>query len=637
MVGNGGLSGFEGDDTLTGGDRADILMGGSDNDLLVGGLGHDILTGGLGADILDGGAGFDYAEYHTATSGVVVDLLYIGRNTGDAMGDRYISIEGIRGSDYNDELVANHLANELYGIGGDDTLDGRGGADTLFGGSGFDTASYQYAAEGVVANLSESWRNFGEAAGDVYNSIEGLAGSQFNDTLTGDGANNKLYGRSGNDTLYGLDGHDTLYGDDGDDVLQGGMGMDRMEGGAGIDAVAYTTAVTVDLSGNAQSTGEAGGDSFYSIENIYGSNYADKLIGNAVNNTFYGGWGEDTLSGMGGNDYLLAGDSNDVLEGGAGADTLDGGNGYDFVAYTSGVTVNLSASWYNTGEAAGDVFVSIEGIYGSNYADKLIGDGVDNTFYGGWGEDELVGKAGNDRLLAGDSNDVLEGGLGADTMDGGNGYDIASYLNATAHVRVSLANSAINTGDAAGDVYGSIEALNGSQFSDVLIGDAGNNNLYGQSGNDELIGGAGADFLSGGLYYDTLSGGAGADTLSGGSAADVFQFDAVLGAGNVDTLADFSAAEGDKIALETHMFRAFPDVAFVETTYGSYYVNHLLKASAFGLGGWATTSAQRIVYNQATGGLFYDADGTGAAAQVQFAQLTAGTALSAANFSLYTL
>ncbi|MEE1656350.1 calcium-binding protein [Microvirga sp. CF3062] len=634
------LSGLLGDDHLLAGDSNDLVDGGLGADTLDGGNGSDNLVGGAGSDYLDGGEGFDYAGYFTSTSGVVADLLRSWRNTGDAAGDSYVSIEGIGGSDYKDELAGNHLGNELYGNGGDDTLEGRGGADWLYGGAGYDFASYYFALEGVVANLSESWRNSGEAAGDIYSSIEALAGSQFNDTLTGNGVGNNLYGHEGNDRLVGLAGRDYIVGGGGDDVLEGGADGDWLIGGAGTDFVAYTTGVTANLTDASQNTGEAAGDTYEGIEGIYGSNYADKLTGNAVNNTFYGGWGEDVLMGMAGNDYLLAGDSNDVLDGGAGADWLDGGNGYDFVAYTTGVTVNMSNAAYNTGEAYGDVFVSIEGIYGSNAADTLTGNSADNTFYGGWGEDVLSGRDGNDRLLAGDSNDVLEGGWGADTMDGGNGYDFASYLNAVTGVRVSLANSAINSGEAYGDVYGSIEALNGSQFSDVLIGDAGNNSLYGQNGNDELVGGAGADFLSGGLYYDTLSGGAGADTLSGGSAADVFQFDAVLGAGNVDTLADFSAAEGDKIALETHIF-GFQDVAFVETTYGSYYVNHLLKASAFGLGGWATTSAQRIVYNQATGGLFYDADGTGNSlgnvAQVQFAQLTAGTALSAANFSLYTL
>jgi serralysin len=62
-----------------------------------------------------------------------------------------------------------------------------------------------------------------------------------------------------------------------------------------------------------------------------------------------------------------------------------------------------------------------------------------------------------------------------------------------------------------------------------------------------------------------------------------------------------------------------------------------MAASALKIGAFATTAQQRIIYNSATGGLFYDADGTGASAQVQFAQLKAGLALTTANFGLYTL
>ncbi|MBJ6125906.1 hypothetical protein JAO75_10875, partial [Microvirga sp. BT325] len=74
-----------------------------------------------------------------------------------------------------------------------------------------------------------------------------------------------------------------------------------------------------------------------------------------------------------------------------------------------------------------------------------------------------------------------------------------------------------------------------------------------------------------------------------------------------------------------------------ETSDGLTYVNAELKSTAFTTGAAATSSSHRIVYDKATGGLFYDADGTGSIAQVQFAKLSAGLALSAANFGLYTL
>lgn len=117
---------------------------------------------------------------------------------------------------------------------------------------------------------------------------------------------------------------------------------------------------------------------------------------------------------------------------------------------------------------------------------------------------------------------------------------------------------------------------------------------------------------------------------------DVFRFDAHLGTSNVDEIIDFSVSQ-DRIELETHIFSAFPAVYFEETDEGMYYVNAQMKSTAFKIGTAATASSHRIIYNQSTGDLYYDADGTGAGAQVQFAKLSAGLALSAANFGLYTL
>ena len=62
---------------------------------------------------------------------------------------------------------------------------------------------------------------------DTYSSIEGVIGSAFVDTLTGNGSNNEIWGGAGNDALLGLDGNDALKGDAGADTLTGGLGDDR--------------------------------------------------------------------------------------------------------------------------------------------------------------------------------------------------------------------------------------------------------------------------------------------------------------------------------------------------------------------------------------------------------------------------
>ncbi|MFC5085541.1 calcium-binding protein [Microvirga arabica] len=468
--------------------------------------------------------------------------------------------------------------------------------------------------------MSDPTKNTGHANGDVYEGIEGVHGSAFGDTISGSEIGNNLYGHEGSDSLSGLDGADYLNGGGGDDTLIGGIGADALEGGwNGFDTASYRTAaagVAASLMNASFNTGEAQGDNYVSIEALDGSAFNDALTGNNANNVLGGREGDDVLHGHGGTDTLYGGDGGDNLVGGLGADALDGGAGFDYAGYftaSAGVTADLLESWRNTGEAAGDSYAAIEGLGGTNYGDDLRGTHAANELYGNGGNDVLEGRGGGDRLI------------------GGDGEDHAAYWSASSGVRASLLNSAINTGDAAGDTYLSIEGLQGSGFGDMLQGDHAGNLLNGQAGNDELRGEGGHDWIVGGAGHDMLIGGEGADWLEGQAGADVFRFEA--GLGNVDQVADFNGMEGDRIALSTNLFRAFAPVVVEE----GYTLNGSLKAAAFVIGASATTSAHRIVYNQGTGALSYDADGVGGVAQVQFAQLKAGTALSAAHFQMFTL
>ncbi|MEG1042482.1 MAG: type I secretion C-terminal target domain-containing protein, partial [Pseudomonas sp.] len=126
--------------TLNGGDGNDVLVGGSGHDTLYGGNGNDLLIGGLGNDLLDGGAGVDTASYASASSAVTVNLTMAGaQNTLGAGSDTLASIENLIGSDYNDSLTGNSVANLLVGGKGNDTLVGGGGDDVLIGGPGNNT------------------------------------------------------------------------------------------------------------------------------------------------------------------------------------------------------------------------------------------------------------------------------------------------------------------------------------------------------------------------------------------------------------------------------------------------------------------------------------------------------------------
>jgi len=378
--------------------------------------------------------------------------------------------------------------------------------------------------------------------------------------------------------------------------------------------------------GNVYNAFQYRGDPRSLIENAIGGSGHDSIKGNAANNRLDGGAGNDGLTGGAGNDTLLGGSGNDWLDGGTGADLLNGGAGWDVVSYysaTSGVTVDLTTN-ANGGAASGDVLYDIEVLQGSNYNDVLTsvdrGGGNGAQLYGEGGDDGLIGKGGGDYLFGGAGNDWLDGGPGGDVLDGGAGWDVLSYYSATSGVTVDLTTNA-NGGAAYGDLISNIEVVQGSNYDDVLTGiDNGGGNgvqLYGEAGNDVLTGKGGGDYLFGGSGNDWLDSGFGCDVLIGGSGADQFRFTTALGAGNVDTIQDFSAAEGDRIVLSRAVFMDI-GVGALSSTY--------FKAGA------ATSFEHHILYDQASGGLFYDIDGSGGVAAIKFAALTAGTALNASHF-----
>jgi Ca2+-binding RTX toxin-like protein len=106
----------------------------------------------------------------------------------------------------------------------------------------------------------------------------------------------------------------------------------------------------------------------------------------------------------------------------------------------------------------------------------------------------------------------------------------------------------------------------------------------------------------------------GNDLLVGYGGADMFAFTTAPGAGNVDHLYDFVSGT-DKIALDDAIFGA-------------------LGAGAFAFGAQAGEADDRIIYNTATGELFFDADGNGGGAQVLFAVLDTHPALVAGDFTV---
>jgi subtilisin family serine protease len=259
--------GWRGNDALTGRATNDAMTGNIGNDTLSGAAGDDTLNGGAGADSFDGGAGFDTASYANATASVQVVMYNTNYNTDEALGDVFTGIEALQGSASIDTLVGDFLANaisggaggdwidgtyggdSLYGEAGNDSLVSRAQADVLNGGADFDYARYDYADTGLNVFLHNASQNSGWALGDTLVSIEGIAGSYFNDNLQGNAVDNVIYGLGGADYIVGLGGNDILIGGDGADLFHytstadGGSGGDVIQDfGYGADRISVNGA-----------------------------------------------------------------------------------------------------------------------------------------------------------------------------------------------------------------------------------------------------------------------------------------------------------------------------------------------------------------------------------------------------------
>lgn len=446
------VTGTAGDDLIQGEGGADRLEGGAGDDVLDGGAGNDTIDGGTGADVIDGGAGIDMADYADEDAGVEADLQFDDQNAGNAAGDTYSGIENLRGSQWGDTLSGDASDNMLIGLGGDDMLVGREGddtlrggegADTLIGGAGVDWADYSDVNIdtniGLVIDMQFSANNTGEAAGDTYDTIENVMATDANDNLRGDALDNMIIGRGGDDFIVGRNGDDWMIGSSGDDILRGGVGADLHVGGAGIDTADYRDSaigLVADLQFTANNTGNALGDTYVGVENMYASDDADNFRGNGLDNLIFGLDGNDFISGRSGDDVLMGNDGNDILRGGTGADTLNGGVGRDKVDYSDAnfnVRVDLADSSLNVGaHALGDTYIMIEDIRGSQgFKDDLRGDENANTLEGLGGDDILTGRGGNDFLKGSTGNDTLEGGAGNDSLIGGLDSDAFIFRDAS--------------------------------------------------------------------------------------------------------------------------------------------------------------------------------------------------------------
>lgn len=519
-------------------------------------------------------------------------------------------------------LLGTSAADTLLGNVGDDTLNGRAGDDSMAGGKGDDTYIVDSAGDIVTENVqSGSDTVQSSVSRSLENNVENLTlvgAAALNGT--GNALNNLITGNGLANTLLGLAGDDTLSGGTGADTLNGGTGSDSLSGGTGDDT--YVTD-----GGDTIKEASAGGTDLVQSVISYrlGSNLENLTLtgsaaingtGNALNNVISGNIGNNTLDGGAGADTLQGGADNDTYDVDSAGDVIveNAGRGIDLVRASA--TYTLQANVEN---------LTLTGL-GSIDA---TGNALANTITGNAGANVLVGKEGADTLLGGAGDDTLEGGSGIDRLVGGTGDDIYEVDRAGDTV-VETMGQGTDTVLASFSYalganlerlqLGGSEAINGTGNSvgNEITGNSRANSLRGLDGNDILYGESGDDNLSGGVGNDSLIGGVGSDTLTGGVGADTFLF---ADFASVDTITDFKAG--------------LDHIGLYKAGMGSLGALGSLRAGAFWSGSDAVTghdSTDRIIYNTSNGALYYDADGSGSGAAVQFALVTGAPNLGFGDF-----
>jgi Ca2+-binding RTX toxin-like protein len=521
------ISGFAG---LRGTDRNDTLLGSAD---------ADRFRARAGSDFIDGRAGFDIADYGQAPGAVSINLATGRVQDGEGGIDTLAGIEEVWGTTGNDTMVGSGADEFFYGFNGNDTIDGGSGQDRV--GFQFSSGLVPAGTRGVVVDLVAGTALDAWGGTDRLIGIERVIGTAFADSMLGGAESNRFRGRAGNDTL------------------NGGLGGDFAE---------YTNATsgaTVNLATGIATDGEGGTDLLISIENVIGSNFADRLTGVAQGarstSDLRGGGGNDTLVGIAGEfvraDYadqtvglsinlstgtandgrggvdtlinirgvVLFGDFADTVVGTAaaewfgpsgGADSVNAGLGFDIIGYggvdTGGVSVNLATARARDTGGAIDTIIGFEGVSTS------------------FGDDTITGTAAGNLIGPATGADLVNAGLGDDTLSYVLGFspDGVQFTANEAGDRLPVQGVTIDllTGRAT-DYGGDIDTILGfenaigSTAGDIVRGSGVANRLGGAEGNDTLEGRAGDDTLDGGAGIDRLVGGADDDTYILDATADV--------------------------------------------------------------------------------------------------------------------
>ncbi|HEV2746488.1 MAG TPA: cadherin domain-containing protein, partial [Allosphingosinicella sp.] len=669
------------EDGQGGADEQSLVIQVTDQNSFTGNSGPNFIGGDNGADTMSGGGGDDsYIVNHIGdqvfeAAGGGTDQVQASVNF-DLAGQE---IEKLTLTGAAVQATGNELANVLIGTNAANTLDGKGANDSMTGHDGTDTYYVDHVSDKVfegatgdsdrvVASLSYalaggSQVEFLQTIRAVETTAINLTGNEFVNRITGNAGANILNGGGEADVLTGLDGSDTYIVDEAlDRVIEGETGdSDRV-----VASVSYALAAGAQVEFL---------QTIRAVEttaiNLTGNEYANAITGNAGANTLNGGAGIDSMTGLDGSDTYHVDNALDKVTEGA---TGDNDRVVASVSYT--LAAGVQVEHLQTIRAVETTAINLTG---NEFANTITGNAGANVLKGGTGIDTMTGLDGSDTYYVDRVSDKVVEGLTGDndrvvaslsySLAAGSQVEHLQTIRATATTAINLTgNEFVNviTGNAGVNVLngkGAADTMTGLDGSDTYhvdnaldqvaegaTGDldqviasvsyvltAGSQveimktinsaattaiHLTGNQFANQIAGNAGRNTLNGAGGIDTLNGGAGRDSLTGGTAADRFEFDVAPGTANADVIEDFSVAD-DTIRLDRAIFTQI-------TADGT------LALAAFHTGAAAHDATDRIIYNDVTGRIFYDADGNGGGAALLVATVDPGLALTNLDFSAYT-
>lgn len=463
----------------------------------------------------------------------------------------------------------------------------------------------------------------------------------------GSGGAAKVNAKGGNDTVYVW--HEKVVS------YNGGSGSDWIAFQAATGAVnapGLTTQLILDLrTGIGVNPFGGAALKLTNVENVVGTDQADRLTGNNAGNIFGDGvydTGADIINALGGNDRVELAEDTFFETGGK---RVNGGTGIDTLAVNMGLgnvtsphILDLNNQANNRGVFENDILVNFEifepggGFYGPNGTFIFRDTDAGHTVTALGLQNTITLNGGNDTLRMNNVSNAAKvnanGGAGVDTLvitrllDGANRLDLTKpssnsgiFDDSTfSNFEVFIAGLVPTLGAATLVFRGNGSGQTVTAFDHTGVFGVPGDNLRGEGGDDTLNGLGGRDRLDGGTGNDVLAGGRHNDTLTGGAGRDSFLFNTTLAATEEhrDRIVDYSVRD-DTIRIDNTFFAGVGG-------------NGALAALRFHTGAHAHDADDRIIYNAATGALLHDRNGIAAGGETQFATLAKNLALTAADF-----